>query len=125
MGEHWIPSKSKMVVVSELDGSRSAIHVDKSRPNAWREEPFYSEIKEWSAIAAESMHQIVVCIGNRAIVIFPDRDDDLGPVAEDERIVTQETLAPGGGKLLRALKLKASDPRIVGMQPGVPRFNRQ
>lgn len=115
--EHWFPARSKLVIVSELEGHRIAVHVDPGRPNAWREQPFYSELKQWSAFAAEDRHQVVVCIGSRAIVIFPDRDVDLGPVASDERIITLETKRPMGNRL-EAMKLKADDPRIAGMSPG-------
>jgi hypothetical protein len=68
MGTHWFPAHSKMVIVSELDGARIAIHVDPGRPTAWREEPFYSEIKEWAVLSALDAHQVVVCIGARAML---------------------------------------------------------
>ena len=118
-GDHWLPAECKMVIVSELDGARIAIHVDPSRPEAWREEPYYSEIKEWSCCAAEDMMQVVVCVGNRATVILPDRDVYLGAVADDERIVTFQRNS-AFGLALEALKLKADDPRLARMQPGKP-----
>ena len=108
-----------MVIVSELEGMRIAIHVDPGRPNAWRDEPFYSEIKEWSRHAAEGMMQVVVCIGNRAIVILPEEDVDLGEITDDERIISGEVLENGLFRL-RAMKLRADDPRLAGMKPGVP-----
>jgi len=119
VGEHWWPSHSKMVIVSELDGNRVAVHVDPSRPDAWREEPYYSEIKQWAEQAAPEMIQVVVCIGNRAIVILPDEDVDLGPIAHDERIISGEVME-NGRRRLRAMKMRADDPRIAGMKPGVP-----
>ncbi|RTM05672.1 MAG: hypothetical protein EKK31_15020 [Hyphomicrobiales bacterium] len=117
LGEHWFPAKSKMVVVSELAGTRIAIHMDPGRAGAWREEPFFSEIKNWSKMAAAQMHQVVVCIGKQAIVIFPDREVDLGQVADDERIMSVETRTAGGLKL-DAIKLKADDPRLAGKDVG-------
>lgn len=119
MEEHWFPARSKMVVVSELEGNRIAIHVDQGRPSAWRQEPYYSEIKHWAAVAIRQKLQVVVCIGKRAIVIFPDREVDLGIIDDDERILTRETASTTGVRL-DALKLKADDPRIAGMQPGKP-----
>lgn len=94
-----------------------AIHVDPSRPNAWRERPYYDDIKQWAFAAAREQMQVVVCIRNRAIVIFPDRDVDLGPIADDERIITLERRGSNGIEL-EALKLKADDPRMAGMVPG-------
>jgi hypothetical protein len=115
LDRHWLPENSKMVVVSELEGMRIAIHVDPGRPLTWREEPFFSEIKEWSRHAVEEMRQIVVMQGKRAIVIFPDREVDLGTVSDDERIITAESKT---GLRLEALKMKADDPRIAGLAPG-------
>jgi len=120
MGIHWFPRESKLVVVSELDGNRIAVHVDPGCPHAWRQEPYYSEIKHWSVLALQSMNQVVVCVGQRAIVVLPDRDVDLGVVAPDERIVTAEVRSRSGRRI-EALKLKADDPRIAGMKPGVVR----
>lgn len=50
--ERWFPATSKMVIVSELEGKRIAIHLDPSRPTAWREQPFYNQIKRWSFAAS-------------------------------------------------------------------------
>jgi hypothetical protein len=127
--EHWFPARCKMVIVSELDGNRVAIHVDPSRPTAWQQRPYYEEIKQWARFAAPQMRQVVVCIGNRAIVILPDEDVDLGPVANNERIITGETME-GGHLRMRAMKLHVDDPRIAGMKDGVPygvnrRINKQ
>jgi hypothetical protein len=115
--DHWVPARCKMVIVSELDGNRVAIHVDPGRPNAWREQPYYDEIKQWAVFAARDALQVVVCIGKRAIVILPDHDEDLGLVADDERIITLERRGPNGN-ILEAPKLKADDPRLAGMEPG-------
>lgn len=116
-GEHWQPAKCKMVIVSELDGQRIGVHVDPGRPSAWREQPFYDELKQMAKIGARDNIQVVVCIKNRAIVILPDRDVDLGPVADDERIVSGVTIEAGVERF-EAYKMKADDPRIAGMLPG-------
>lgn len=115
--ERWFPASCKMVIVSELGGNRVAIHVDPGRPNAWRTQPYYDEIKQWAIFAAQHAQQVVVCIGKRAIVVLPDREVDLGLISDDERIITLERRGPSGN-ILEALKLKADDPRIAGMKPG-------
>lgn len=55
-------------------------------------------------------------IGVRAIVVLPDRDVDLGPVADDELIATQESLS-ASGVVLNPIKLKRSDPRAAFILP--------
>jgi hypothetical protein len=60
--------------------------------------------------AEGTAHTIFVQIGRRVISVFPDREEDLGVVAEDERIAIREEA--GTGRRI-AVKLKADDPRIV------------
>lgn len=117
LGEHWFPASCKIVSVVESEGTRIAFHVDPSRPGAWREQPFYREIKAFSRSAVSERHQVVVYVGLRAIVVLPDKDVDLGVVADDEQIITSERTTPFG-TVLDALKLKSDDPRIQGLQPG-------
>lgn len=116
-GDHWFPARSKMVIAPELDGERIVIHVDPSRPNAWREQPYYRDLKQWAAAAARDLSQLIVSIGKRSIVILPEEDVDLGLVAEDERIVIGEVMENGRLRL-RAMKIRADDPRLAGAQTG-------
>jgi hypothetical protein len=117
LGEHWFPARSKMVVVFEADGNRTVIYVDSSRPTAWRERPYYDEIKRWAKLAARELKQVVVAVGNRSIVILPDEDVDIGTTSEDERIVIGEVLENGRVKL-RAMKMRADDPRLANAEAG-------
>lgn len=111
VSEDWKPSRSKMVLVSELEGKRIAVHVDPGRPSAWRSEPYYSDLKSWAVAAVADMNQVVVQILNRAIVILPEKDVDLGFIAVDEVIMTSERQTPVGIEL-GAVKLKKDDPRL-------------
>src|SRR5581483_622768 len=109
--------RCKFVIVAELEGTRIALHMDPGYPQAWRKEPFYTQVKDWAAVAAEQMHQVVVSIGKRAIVVFPDREVDLGLIDDDERIITWDTKT-ATGRRLDAVKMKADDPRIAGLESG-------
>lgn len=106
-----------MVIASELNGERTVIHVDPARPDAWREQPFYRDLKRWAALAAKDLCQILVSVGQRSIVILPDEDVDLGVVADHERIVIGE-VRESGRLRLRAMKMDANDPRLTGVQEG-------
>jgi hypothetical protein len=113
-GDHWLPSKCKMVIVAE-DDSRMAIHVDPNMPNVWKSEPYYTDLKRWAWQAAEhQFQQIVVVIGRKMIAILPDRDVDLGIVANNEIVVTGQ-LADGS---YSARKFNADDPAIQGFTYG-------
>ena len=106
-----MPSRSKLVVAYKPDGMEVIIHVDPGVPSAWRAEPYYSQIRSMAVHAVGTAHTVFVQIGRRVIAIFPDREVDLGIVAEDERIAIREEAGPGSRRV--AVKLKADDPRIV------------
>jgi hypothetical protein len=92
-------------VAAELGGRRLAAYVDPSRPNAWKAEPYYGQLKRWARLAVAKKDQVVVYVGRRAIVILPNEDVDLGIIGEDEEIVTGERNTPIGLEL-RPLKMK-------------------
>ena len=115
LDEAWRPSKCKIVVAAELGGKRLAAYVDASRPDAWRAEPYYGQLKRWARQAVGRRDQVVVYIGRRAIVILPDKDVDLGIIGEDELIVVGERETPVGLQLT-ALKVKRDDPRASNPQ---------
>jgi hypothetical protein len=110
LSEEWRPAKCKIVVAAEADGKRLAAYVDPARPDAWKAEPYYGQLKEWARLAARKRNQVVVCIGLKTVVILPDEDVDLGVIGDDELIVTGEKNTSTGLKL-RALKMKRDDPR--------------
>jgi hypothetical protein len=69
LGEHWKPSRCKMVVVLEDHVGELVIHTDPARPHVWRREPFYSDIRRWARTAARNGRRVVVWEGNRKIVV--------------------------------------------------------
>jgi hypothetical protein len=88
LGPEWKPAVSHLMISSEGYQGRLNIHVDPSRPDAWRKQPYYAWIKEWSRKVTAERGQVVILIGKRAIVILPGHDVDLGAIAPDELIVT-------------------------------------
>jgi hypothetical protein len=119
LGEEWRPSTSKLILASEADGNSIYVHVDPTRPDAWRGEPFYSKLKEWARNAVPLHGHVIVCVRSRRIVILPDRDVDLGIVEDDEMIVVGEQKRPTGLEL-EPVKIKRDDPRAEQVQKGGP-----
>jgi len=111
LDESWRPSRSKLVLGIEAGGQTVFVHVDPDRPQAWRKEPYYSRLKEWSRAAAASRGQVIVRIGKRAIVVFPDRDAEVGLVEDDECVATSEVRGADGIRL-DAIVMKLDDPRL-------------
>ena len=112
LGEHWRPSKSRMIITAE--GARLVIHVDPGRLDAWRKEPYYSEIRKWAAAAARNRGQVILWQGKDPIAILPGREKHLGPLRDGQFIVTTETQGPQG-PVLDARIVDADDPLAVGL----------
>jgi hypothetical protein len=93
--DHWKPLTSKMVAFVSGDrpgekGNRLAIYVDPSFSTKWREEPYYGQIKAWSESAIKVQAHVVVYVHNRAIVILPNKDVDIGILRPGDCITIKE-----------------------------------
>jgi hypothetical protein len=102
-GPHWRPNKSKLVLTTSADGIE--VRCDPSFPNAWRKEPFHGEIRTLAASGEAHDVTVLVIVGERMILLTPDREFDLGVVGLDQRIVREFR----GGWLVGAAVVKASD----------------
>jgi hypothetical protein len=95
LDERWAPTRSKMVLAyDEVHAPRLSVHVDPARPDAWRKEPYYSQIKRWAVAAAAHRGQVIVWQGQSTIAVLPDRDKDLGEVRPDQFIITSARQGP-------------------------------
>jgi hypothetical protein len=107
----WKPSRSKLVLTGSDDGV--VVRCDPGFPNAWRKEPYASEIRAWAAAAETSDMTVVVIVGQRMILVTPDREFDLGIVAPDERIVRELE----GTKVVGATVVKESEANYRSRPP--------
>lgn len=94
-GPEWKPEKSRFVLITEEDGVRLKVIVDPATPNAWRKEPYYSRFKMMSRQAVDGRRLLIV-IGNRYIVVFPDADHDLGELPHTAKIISGMLETPMG-----------------------------
>ena len=101
LSEEWHPVKSKIVLSANSAGGITAI-VDPGRPDAWREAPFYLQLKAWAGELLPQQRYVVVRIAKRAIAVLPDHDWDLGVMEPHEPIVMEVAVAPDGSKIYRA-----------------------
>jgi hypothetical protein len=76
LDETWRPDRSGLVING--DRSRVVVYVDPDRPAAWRQEPFYSQLKKWSR-ASQPDWPVFVCIQDRVVAVRPDRDIEVKP----------------------------------------------
>src|SRR5262249_38933793 len=68
----WKPSKSKFVLTTSDDGIE--IRCDPGYPDAWRKEPYASEIRKWAISGEADDMTVLVIIGQRMILVTPDRE---------------------------------------------------
>lgn len=109
LGEEWRPSSCKMLVTYEAEAERVVIHVDSTRRDAWRKEPFLSHIKTWAKQAPRG--HVLIWQGSNVIVVFADREVDMGRVREDQYILIREKRSPAG-KTYEAHLVEPDDPRL-------------
>jgi hypothetical protein len=113
-GEHWFPARSKMVIAAQ-DGARLAVHVDPATPNVWKTAPYYDDLKRWARNPARyGFRQVLVAVGRRMVAVLPDRDVDLGEVAEDAVVIS----GPVGGGRHTAFVVGPDDPQLAKVRAG-------
>ena len=88
-GPEWKPNRSKIVVTVGRDGNGLDFQCDPGFPEAWRKEPYYSEIKRLSAIAEEHDGMVAVQAGRNMIIISPDGEFPLGEVRDEDEIIRE------------------------------------
>lgn len=73
-----------------LRGRFLSVTVDPRRPFSWRDPAYYPQLIDWARQAVEIGSQLVVFIEKRVIVLRPEGEEDLGVIAPDEVLVSDE-----------------------------------
>ena len=95
MGEHWKPSHSRMVLSNQVE-SVLRVFVDPDRPDVWRKQPYYADLKKWAANAARLKSVVVVQSGDNITVVLPDRDKPFGKLEPNQRLQLTTRMGPRG-----------------------------
>ena len=103
-GPEWKPERSKIVITVTRDGNGFEFQCDPGFPQAWRKEPYYSQILHLAAVAQAHDGIVLVSIGTRRTLIAPEGEFPLGEVGEEDRIVRDYD----GKRLISAHVEKAS-----------------
>jgi hypothetical protein len=106
LGAEWRPITAKMVLVYDPPARRLAVHVDPAFPSAWRSEPYYRQLKAWTragidcarnpASDAWLMAPVLVYVDDRATVMLPNRDIEVGTFTPGDELVVTEKATPSG-----------------------------
>lgn len=84
LGPHWKPLTARMVLSHHTAHNWLVVHVDPGRPDAWRTEPYYSDLKAWSRHMTSKGGRVMVWQGDRVFAVLPDGDVDVGTMRDDE-----------------------------------------
>ncbi|MES2984016.1 MAG: hypothetical protein V4735_02380 [Pseudomonadota bacterium] len=103
LSEEWRPSKCRLIVTAHPD--RVLVMVDPARPDAWRKEPYFSNITHWS-----TQTSVYVMLGAVTYAVFPDHVDALGEVTDDHHIMVLEEPGPHGPRKRAVRILKSEAP---------------
>ncbi|MFO1013204.1 MAG: YkgJ family cysteine cluster protein [Caulobacteraceae bacterium] len=87
LDDMWRPNKAGFVMFPEQDGRRLNVVVDESKPLAWKTEPYYSRLKAMSQRALDG-YELLISIGWRRIIVFPDQEVDLGVINPEHKIIS-------------------------------------
>ncbi|HJU33075.1 MAG TPA: hypothetical protein VJ740_16545 [Hyphomicrobiaceae bacterium] len=119
LDERWKPSRCKIVLAyDELKAARLMVFVDPVRPDVWREEPYYSQIKGWARAAIKARGQVIVWQGANATVVLPDGEKNLGALAPGHLIYISQKMGPQGYRF-DAEAVAPDDPRVSGRPSSV------
>jgi len=87
LDDAWRPDRAGFLMYPDKDGKRLNVVVDTGKPTAWKREPYYSKLKAMSQRAYDGF-ELMICIGDRRVVMFPSEDVDLGVLNPDHKVVS-------------------------------------
>jgi len=110
LGREWKPDRAKFALGVSAAG-HVTVGADPGYPAAWRQAPYYQVLRQWArelaATPTSKWPAVDVWIGNRCILILPDGEQDMGPVAPGEEIAIEATVTAAGPRYV-ASKLPAA-----------------
>ena len=111
LGPEWQPHRSKFIM-HKVDGKVGLwVNVDRSSPMAWRNEPFYSQLKAWSQAARDGSGYVAVCVGERTYVLFPEENLTVPGIPSDADLKVGYRHAEGTKRPL--VKVRAPDGSVA------------
>lgn len=95
LGPEWKPDRAGIVFTMQADSGFLQFQVDPGKPDAWKKEPYYSQIKRWGIEALRRGRCALVFVNKAATLVLPDHDAALGELGPRERI---NILTSGDGR---------------------------
>lgn len=106
-GPEWKPDRSKIVITVGRKGNGLDFQCDPGYPEAWRKEPYHSQIRRLAAVAIRHEGIILVHSSRHTTLIAPDGEFALGEIAENDEIVQEFS----GESIVSARLIRAGENR--------------
>jgi Fe-S-cluster containining protein len=104
LGPEWKPEVSRFVTSADPANHVLTVMVDPGMPHAWRREPYYARLKQFSEVAFRQHKKVLVNLRGQITVILPDRDVSLGAIVPGQEIVVWREGSAYGAALRRDLE---------------------
>jgi hypothetical protein len=105
LGPEWKPDHARFVMISPSGSEGLIVRVDPGAAGAWRKEPYYSQLKQWARAALLMNGYVMVLTGQRATILLPASDVDVGILGPQDEI---EILNTNGAFSVRVVTSKAA-----------------
>lgn len=92
LDEEWRPDIARFVFTIDPNSGYLMFQVDPGSPDAWRREPYYSQIKTWASEGLSRAKGTLVFVNKAATLVLPDGEQQLGELGPEDRI----NIGPGG-----------------------------
>jgi len=103
LGPEWKPEACRFVLSSDPARKALMVTVDPGMPLAWKREPYYSRLKQFSEVSFRQYKRVLVDLRGNITVILPDREVPVGMVAPEDEIVVWREGSAYGAKVRRVL----------------------
>jgi len=96
VSEEWRPNRSHLIVTFKNGPDYPCIHVDPGYPDAWRKQPFYSQIRQMAVDLEKKKGMVLVSVNRNITVVFPVGEKYIGVVPPGKIIATGRRGTPAG-----------------------------
>jgi hypothetical protein len=96
LGPEWKPEIAKFVLTIDPVSKFMLVQVDPGSPKAWREKPYYAQFQHWARAMMPREQLVVILNGNRATVVMPDGETELGVIGPQDRLGVKMRMTPNG-----------------------------
>ncbi len=92
----WKPERCKFVMSVDPVTRFLNIQLDPGNPNAFRVEPFYSQLRTWAAQMIPEERFVMVFNNKHATIVLPDKEVSLGQLGDGDRLMPHRQITPRG-----------------------------